>query len=131
VHTTVSVIKVDVGSLAGHVKVPEELLKLCETSLSRALRKGVIEDFRVTSCGDDIELIMSQGFQESEGKLLGPVDLFDDIAFDYSRRKAMEISDYMRRHGPFEPYLLHPEALEYTTLPQVIERLKKRFEPVE
>jgi fructose 1,6-bisphosphate aldolase/phosphatase len=90
VHTTVIVIKADVGSLAGHVKVPEELLKL-----------------------------------------LGPVDLFDDIAFDYSRRKAMAIGDYMRRHGPFEPHLLHPEELEYTTLPQVIERLKKHFEPVE
>jgi fructose 1,6-bisphosphate aldolase/phosphatase len=71
VHNTVSIIKADVGSLAGHVKVPEELLKLCEASLSRALEKSVIEDFRVMSCGDD------------------------------------------------------------TTLPQVIERLKKRFEPVE
>jgi len=90
VHTTVSVIKADVGSLAGHVKVPEELLKL-----------------------------------------LWPGDLFDDIAFDYSRRGAMEISNYMRRHGPFEPHMLHPEELKYTTLPQVIERLKKRFEPVE
>jgi len=362
-HTTVSVIKADIGSLAGHVKVPEELLKLCESSLSRALKKGVIKDFRVTSCGDDIELIMSHGrgvdnsavhemawntfktaadlakkrhyyaagqdllaeaftgtirgmgpgiaefefeerpsepivvfacdktspsafnlpifrifadpfnsagliidpklhpgfkfevhdvhqakrvflscpeelydlialigmssryvikrvlrkdgeiaavvsterlsqiagryvgkddpvaivrtqsgfmatgealeafampqlvpgwmrgshrgpltpvaqrdahptrfdgpprvialgFQVSDGKLLGPADLFDDVAFDHSRRKAMEISDYMRRHGPFEPHLLSPEELEYTTLPQVIERLKKRFEPV-
>jgi fructose 1,6-bisphosphate aldolase/phosphatase len=60
VHTTVSVIKADVGSLAGHVKVSEELLKLCEISLSRALKKGVIKDFRVTSCGDDIELIMKR-----------------------------------------------------------------------
>jgi fructose 1,6-bisphosphate aldolase/phosphatase len=75
--------------------------------------------------------VIALGFKVSEGKLLGPVDLFDNIAFDYSRRKAMEISDYMRRHGPFEPHLLYPEGLEYTTLPQVIERLKKRFEPVE
>jgi fructose 1,6-bisphosphatase len=98
VHTTVSVIKADVGSLAGHVKVPEELLKLCETSLSRALKKCVIKDFRVTSCGDDIELIMSHG-----------------RGVDW----------------PFEPHLLHPEELEYTTLPQIIDKLKKRFETVE
>lgn len=70
------------------------------------------------------------GFQVSDGKLLGPVDLFDDIAFDHSRRKAIEISDYMRRHGPFEPHLLSEEELEYTTLAQTIERLKKRFEPI-
>ncbi|MCS7131858.1 MAG: fructose-1,6-bisphosphatase [Hadesarchaea archaeon] len=70
------------------------------------------------------------GFQVSDGKLLGPIDLFDDIAFDDSRKKAIEISDYMRRHGPFEPHLLSEEELEYTTLAQTIERLKKRFEPI-
>jgi len=74
--------------------------------------------------------VIALGFQVSDGKLLGPADLFDDVAFDDSRRKAIEISDYMRHHGPFEPHLLSPEELEYTTLPQVIERLKKRFEPI-
>ncbi|MDI6819556.1 MAG: fructose-1,6-bisphosphate aldolase/phosphatase [Candidatus Hodarchaeaceae archaeon] len=74
---------------------------------------------------------MALGFQVSDGKLLGPADLFDDVAFDESRRMALEISDYMRSHGPFEPHLLSPEELEYTTLPQVVERLKKRFEPIE
>jgi fructose 1,6-bisphosphate aldolase/phosphatase len=74
--------------------------------------------------------IIALGFQVSEGKLLGPVDLFDDVAFDYSRRKAIEICDYIRRHGPFEPHLLSPEELEYTTLPLVTEKLKGRFEPV-
>lgn len=74
--------------------------------------------------------VIALGFQVSDGKLLGPADLFDDVAFDDSRRKAIEISDYMRRHGPFEPHLLSPEELEYTTLPQVIERMKKRFKPI-
>lgn len=73
--------------------------------------------------------VIALGFQVSDGKLLGPVDLFDDVAFDYSRKKALEICDYMRRHGPFEPHLLSPEELEYTTLPQVTEKLKGRFEP--
>ena len=73
--------------------------------------------------------VIALGFQVSNGKLLGPADLFDDVAFDDSRRKALEICDYMRRHGPFEPHLLSPEELEYTTLPQVIEKLKGRFKP--
>jgi len=70
------------------------------------------------------------GFQVSDGKLLGPADLFDDVAFDESRRKAAEICDYMRRHGPFEPHLLSPEELEYTTLPAILEKMKRRFEPI-
>jgi len=74
--------------------------------------------------------IIALGFQLSEGELLGPVDLFGDISFDGARKQAIEIADYMRRHGPFEPHLLSAEELEYTTLPQVIERLKKRFEKI-
>jgi fructose 1,6-bisphosphate aldolase/phosphatase len=75
--------------------------------------------------------VIALGFQVSEGKLLGPVDLFDDVAFDGSRRQALEICDYIRRHGPFEPHLLSPEELEYTALPRVVEGLKDRFEPIE
>lgn len=41
-----------------------------------------------------------------------------------------EISDYMRRHGSFEPHLLSPEELEYTTLPDVVKKMKDRFEPI-
>jgi fructose 1,6-bisphosphate aldolase/phosphatase len=40
---------------------------------------------------------------------------------------ANEITDYMRRHGPFMPHRLGPEEMEYTTLPQVLEKLKTRF----
>lgn len=75
--------------------------------------------------------IIALGFQVNDGELIGPVDLFDDVAFDEARRKASEICDYMRHHGPFEPHLLSPEELEYTTLPKVVERLKGRFEPIE
>ncbi len=70
------------------------------------------------------------GFQVSNAKLIGPVDLFADVAFDYTRMKALEITDYIRRHGPFEPHRLPREEMEYTTLPQVLEKLKGRFEPV-
>ena len=66
----------------------------------------------------------------SDGELIGPADLFDDVAFDGARKTAVRIAEYMRRHGPFEPHLLSPEELEYTTLPQVIGRLNKRFEKI-
>ncbi|MGC8816628.1 MAG: fructose-1,6-bisphosphate aldolase/phosphatase [Candidatus Hadarchaeum sp.] len=74
--------------------------------------------------------VMAYGFQVCEGELIGPVDLFGDPSFDLARKRAIEVSEYMRRHGPFEPHLLSLEELEYTTLPDVIEKLKKRFEPI-
>ncbi|MEM0025426.1 MAG: fructose-1,6-bisphosphate aldolase/phosphatase [Zestosphaera sp.] len=71
--------------------------------------------------------VLALGFQVKNGKLVGPADLFDDVAFDESRRIAQQIADYMRRHGPFMPHRLGPEEMEYTTLPSVLEKLKDRF----
>ena len=72
--------------------------------------------------------VIALGFQIANGKLIGPVDLFDDPAYDLARRKAQRVADYMRRHGPFEPHRLPPEDMEYTTLPKVLRELEKRFE---
>ncbi|RLF87945.1 fructose 1,6-bisphosphatase [Thermococci archaeon] len=73
--------------------------------------------------------VVALGWQiNRDGKLIGPVDLFDDVAFDDARRKALEIADYMRRHGPFEPHRLPMEEMEYTTLPGILKRLADRFE---
>jgi len=71
--------------------------------------------------------VVGAGFQVSDAKLVGPADLFGDPAFDRARQVANEITDYMRRHGPFMPHRLGPEEMEYTTLPEVLEKLKARF----
>jgi fructose 1,6-bisphosphate aldolase/phosphatase len=71
--------------------------------------------------------VVAAGFQLADGQLVGPVDLFDDPSFDEIRRKASEVAEYMRRHGPFQPHRLPLEEMEYTTLPQVMGRLKDRF----
>jgi fructose 1,6-bisphosphate aldolase/phosphatase len=65
------------------------------------------------ACGDDGEPMIS--------------DLFNDPAFDMARREAMEYAAALRRMGEFEPARLPEEVLEYTTLPQVLEKLKSRF----
>ncbi len=74
--------------------------------------------------------VLCLGFQMNEGKLVGPVDMFDDPAYDGAREECVRIADYMRRHGPFEPHRLPLEHMEYTTLPQVLERIKDRFSSV-
>jgi len=74
--------------------------------------------------------VVALGFQlgDSMTKLVGPVDLFDSPAYESTRRKAEEIAEYMRRHGPFEPHRLPLEDMEYTTYPKVMKNLKDRFE---
>ncbi|MGB6680969.1 MAG: fructose 1,6-bisphosphatase, partial [Candidatus Bathyarchaeia archaeon] len=44
---------------------------------------------------------------------------------------AGEIADYMRLHGPFMPHRLSSEEMEYTTLPEVLDKLKDRFQKSE
>ncbi|MEE8168203.1 MAG: fructose-1,6-bisphosphate aldolase/phosphatase [Candidatus Hydrothermarchaeales archaeon] len=74
--------------------------------------------------------VVAAGFQVNNGNLEGPVDLFDDPAYDLTRQKAQEIAEYMRRHGPFEPHRLPLKDMEYTTLPKVLGKLEERFEKV-
>lgn len=74
--------------------------------------------------------VICAGFQLSKGKLEGPRDLFKDVSFDLARKKANEITDYIRRHGPFEPHRLSADEMEYTTLPQVLKKFKDRFEEI-
>jgi fructose 1,6-bisphosphate aldolase/phosphatase len=58
---------------------------------------------------------------------VGPVDLFDDVAFDITRQRGMEIADYLRRHGPFEFHRLSSDRMEYSTLPKVLSKCETRF----
>jgi len=70
------------------------------------------------------------GFQLAQGRLVGPVDMFDDLSFDDARQQANMAADYLRRHGPFEPHRAPLEEMEYTTMPQVMKKLELRFEPL-
>ncbi|MDK2821304.1 MAG: fructose 1,6-bisphosphate aldolase/phosphatase [Clostridia bacterium] len=71
--------------------------------------------------------VRAMGFQLSKGRLVGPTDLFDDVAFDKARQTANEIANYLRSLGPFEPHRLPLEDMEYTSMPQVMKKLKNRF----
>lgn len=56
VRTTLSVIKADIGSYPGHSRVHPDIISKAED----VLKKGdLLEDYFVTSCGDDLELIMT------------------------------------------------------------------------
>jgi len=75
--------------------------------------------------------VVANGFQVTNGRLVGPRDMFADPSYDRSRKIALAAADYLRRHGPFEPHRLPLEEMEYTTMPAVMDKLESRFEPVE
>ncbi|AKX95118.1 fructose-1,6-bisphosphatase [Moorella thermoacetica] len=75
--------------------------------------------------------VVAMGFQLSGGRLVGPQDFFGDVAFDKARQTANEIASYLRSLGPFEPHRLPLEDMEYTTMSEVMAKLKNRFVKVD
>jgi len=75
--------------------------------------------------------VIGAGFQLADGKLIGPLDMFDDPAFDDSRKQASKVAEYLRRHGPFEPHRLPLAEMEYTTMPAIAKKLKGRWTPID
>lgn len=71
--------------------------------------------------------VIALGFQLADGHLIGPRDLFDDPGFDEARNLTNIIANNLRRHGPFEPHRLPMDEMEYTTLPEVMNKLKDRW----
>jgi fructose 1,6-bisphosphate aldolase/phosphatase len=85
---TISIIKCDVGSLAGHYIVPKPLFDIAEKNLKKAAEKGVINNFYVFNAGDDLELLMvhEKGEQNREIHKLA-WETFKDCASKASQLK--------------------------------------------
>jgi fructose 1,6-bisphosphate aldolase/phosphatase len=75
--------------------------------------------------------VVGMGFQLAHGRLVGPRDMLGDVSFDRARQLALEVTDYMRRMGPFEPERLPMDEMEYTTMPAVAEKLAGRWSAIE
>jgi len=90
----------------------------------------VAQDEAHPSRSDGPPRVVALGFQLANGKLIGPRDIFDDPGYDLARDECNQIANYLRRLGPFEPSRLSLETMEYTTLPQIIDQLEKRFEKI-
>lgn len=56
---TLSVIKADIGGYVGHSSSHPEILDLGREELEKARQRGLLIDFHVSHCGDDMFLIMS------------------------------------------------------------------------
>jgi fructose 1,6-bisphosphate aldolase/phosphatase len=71
--------------------------------------------------------VVAAGFTLANGEFVGPTDLFADVSFDRVRKQSMEVADYLRRHGPFEPHRVHHEAMGNTPFLPLISRMDPRM----
>ena len=55
---TLSVIKADIGGYVGHSESHPDILKAREC-LAESKKDGLLIDYHVTKCGDDLQLIMT------------------------------------------------------------------------
>jgi fructose 1,6-bisphosphate aldolase/phosphatase len=62
---------------------------------------------------------MCLGFQVSNGELIGPADMFDDIGFDRARARCSALADLMSAQGPFDPPGLSRTGTESSLLPEI------------
>jgi len=62
---TLSVIKADVGGYVGHSESHPDVLAKAGECLAKTKAEGLLVDYHVTKCGDDLQLIMTH--QQGEG----------------------------------------------------------------
>ncbi len=65
---TLSVIKADIGGYVGHSESHPDVLKKAGEYMAKAKKDGLLIDYHVTKCGDDLQLIMThqQGVDNDE-----------------------------------------------------------------
>ena len=59
---TVSVIKADIGGWVGHSAIHPALIQNAQEKLATAKSSGVLVDYHVTACGDDLQLLMTHRY---------------------------------------------------------------------
>ncbi|MDH5754754.1 MAG: fructose-1,6-bisphosphatase, partial [Candidatus Bathyarchaeota archaeon] len=88
--TTISLIKCDVGSLAGHHIVPKPLLDVGEKNLKKAKEEGLINNYYVFNVGDDMQLLMLH----ERGKSNPDIHKLAWDTFQEAAKKALELKLY-------------------------------------
>jgi len=66
---TLSVIKADIGGYVGHSDSHPDILAKAAESLAKAKKEGMLIDYHVTKCGDDLQLIMTHRKGKANGEI--------------------------------------------------------------
>jgi len=88
---TLSVIKADVGGYVGHSESHPDVLAKAEECLAKAKKDGLLVDYHVTKCGDDLQLIMTHQQGEEDEKI-------HKLAWD-TFLEGTEVAKKLKLHG--------------------------------
>ena len=88
---TLSVIKADIGGYVGHSSSHPDCLARARELLEKAKKAGLLIDFHVTNCGDDLELIMTHQQGETSERV-------HKLAWD-TFVEATKIARQLKLHG--------------------------------
>ena len=66
---TPSLIKADVGGYVGHSESHPDILAKANECIAKAKKEGLLVDYHVTKCGDDLQLIMTHQQGENNEKI--------------------------------------------------------------
>jgi fructose 1,6-bisphosphate aldolase/phosphatase len=91
VRITLSVIKADVGGFVGHSACHPDLLATADECLAKVKKDGLLIDYCVTKCGDDLELIMTHQHGEEGDKI-------HELAWD-TFLKCTEVAKKLKLYG--------------------------------
>ena len=88
---TLSAIKADIGGWVGHSVTHPDTLARADELLAVAKKKGMVVDYRVLHCGDDLQLIMTHHHGEDSEQIHHLAwDIFTDCT---------EVAKRLRLHG--------------------------------
>jgi fructose 1,6-bisphosphate aldolase/phosphatase len=91
VDITLSVIKADVGGYVGHSTSHPDVIQGAKESLEHAKQQGILIDYYVTNCGDDLQLIMTHDQGEDSKQV-------HKLAWD-TFVECTEIAKSLKLHG--------------------------------
>ena len=97
VKATVSIIKANVGSLAGHTVVPKPLFTVAKADMAAAKASGLINSYYVFNAGDDLELLMTHYKGENNEEI-------HELAWD-TFVKATEKAKALKLYGAGQDHL--------------------------
>jgi fructose 1,6-bisphosphate aldolase/phosphatase len=88
---TLSVIKADIGGYVGHSESHPDLLDRAKVCMAKPKSDGLLIDYHVTKCGDDLQLIMTHQLGEDNEKI-------HKLAWD-TFIDCTEIAKQLKLHG--------------------------------
>ena len=100
-----SLIKADIGGYVGHSSSHPEVIAKAQECVEHAKREGLVIDFHVTRCGDDLQLITTHEWGVGDSRI-------HKMAWDCFQ-KGTEVARRLKLHGAGQDLLSDAFSFQY------------------